>query len=227
MSSYVEIAPSLEAHCSGALFLRAHATAILADIHLGYAWAMRRRGQLGPVVDNGARERLLRVVDELQPRTLVLAGDVVHAPRPSMQEGQYIEATLLALRERCELHIVLGNHDRAFLRDFSHLNCLTTREKVIDDYLIVHGDKPVTSDKTIIMGHHHPSLKLRDAAGARQSVPIFLVGPKLIVMPAFSPFAAGMDVRRDLPESLRKQLGRPVRMIAATGRRSVDLGLAS
>src|SRR5436190_20815536 len=58
-------------------------------------------------------------------------------------------------------------------------------------YTFVHGHEEVQALGTIVMGHEHPAVKLRDALGATISVPAFLVAERVIVLPAFSPLALG------------------------------------
>src|SRR5687768_17009308 len=87
----VELAHGRFAHASGALWLPDADTILLADVHLGFGWALRRRGQLGPVQDSAVRKKLFDVVDELRPRVVVFLGDVVHAPRPAPAEREAIE----------------------------------------------------------------------------------------------------------------------------------------
>jgi hypothetical protein len=59
---------------------------------------------------------------------------------------------------------------------------------------IVHGHEEVSTLHPIVMGHEHPAVKLKDDLGAVVSVPAFLVTDRLIVLPAFSPLALGVDV---------------------------------
>ncbi len=51
-----------------------------------------------------------------------------------------------------------------------------------------HGHRPIRAKKSI-SGHHHPVLR---ADGL--TAPCFLVGPTTIVLPAFTPNAAGLPV---------------------------------
>jgi hypothetical protein len=46
----------------------------------------------------------------------------------------------------------------------------------------------------MVIGHEHPFILLGDKVGARVRIPAFLIGEKLIVMPAFTPLAGGTAV---------------------------------
>jgi putative SbcD/Mre11-related phosphoesterase len=220
----VELRPGELAHASGALWLPDLSTALLADVHLGFGWALRRRGQLGPVDDDAVQTKLGSVVEELNPRHIVFLGDVVHAPRPAPKERLAIESTLGQLATRSELTVVLGNHDRGFIRDYPELPVSVRDFWKCHGFLAVHGDKPVPAGVTrLVVGHIHPAIGVVDHAGASRKVPVFVVSDSVVILPAFSPSAAGFNVRgAALPPHLR---GRgEVRVIAASGRRAVDLG---
>lgn len=224
----VSVAPGLCAHASGTLWLPESKTAIIADAHLGYSWAQRRRGELGPLVDFRTREKLLRVCDDLAPQTLVFLGDLVHAPRPCAPERAWIEETLTQLSQRAEIVAVRGNHDRAFAKEFGHLNLKTVEHWSQSSLTAVHGDRFTFAwpeHHTLVVGHLHPCLGVKDASGASHKMPVFLVSSGCIVLPAFSPFARGYDVICGLPEELRKCFqGDVIEAYAATGSRLVHLG---
>lgn len=225
MTRLLELSPGLIAHASGALWLPEWRVALVADVHLGYGWALRRRGHLGPVGDGGVRERLTQLVAELEPAQLIFLGDLVHAPRPGPQERQAIEEILSELSTRTSLLAVLGNHDRAFDRDFPWLGIPTTDHWETETLLAVHGDRRAEAgNRVLIVGHHHPALCLSDAAGARQKVPVFVATDKAVVLPAFSPFAAGVDIGRGVSAELRQVVGHGApQLIAATGNRVVRI----
>jgi len=158
--------------------------------------------------DFQARDKLLRVCAELLPARIVFVGDLVHAPRPCEAERAYIEETLLLLAQRAEIIAVRGNHDRAFAREFGHLPLSTTEEWLSGDLVAVHGDRLDRASipgaaGILVVGHLHPGLSMRDASGAGRRMPVFLVNPHCIVMPAFSPFARGYDVAAGLPVELQ------------------------
>lgn len=228
MSSLLPVLPGLQAHASGALWLPESETAIVADIHLGYSWAQRRRGELGPLADYRTREKLFQLREELKPRQIVFLGDVVHAPRSCTPEREYIEETLGVLGSTAQLIAVRGNHDRHFASEFGHLNFRSVEAWTNGSITAVHGDRFTFAwpeGHTLVLGHLHPSLAVRDAAGAGHRLPVFLVSETCLVLPAFSPFARGYDVAGGLPSELlgcfRKN---EIHTYAATGKRIVRLG---
>lgn len=206
-------------HPSGALWLPEERTALLADLHLGFAWAQRRRGELWPLTDAGARERLQSLCDELRPRRLVLVGDIVHAPRPAPEEAALIAGTLDMLRARTELICVAGNHDRG--QGFGS-EWRTEGIRAIHGDVLPEGPEPGV---LTVVGHFHPVLKLRDAAQIRRRHRAFLEGNGLLVLPAFSPFASGVDMRDDMPAELREWFrGHDVRVTLTSGAKLLPLG---
>ena len=228
MSSSISILPGITAHSSGALSIAASNTLIVADLHLGYSWAQRRRGELGPLADSEAREKLIRVCGDLHPERIVFLGDVVHAPRPCQPEREWIEQTLTELSRHAELIVVRGNHDRAFAKEFSHLPVAMVESWPDQNVLAVHGDRlppAVPAGHTLILGHSHPSIPVKDAAGAGRRLPVFLVNDRCVLMPAFSPFARGYDLAGGIPEELAGQFGaQEIAVYAVSGTRIAPLG---
>lgn len=223
VSRLVEIAPGRFAHASGALWLPAIETALVADTHLGYAWAQRRRGELGPVVEGGVGAKLEALLVELQPACLAIIGDLVHAPRPDPEERRHIERIVRMLTERTRVVLVPGNHDRGFVADFPDLPLDVVEEWSGSGITAVHGHRPSRPAPHLVIGHLHPAVVVRDDAGASQKIPVFLVGPKATVLPAFSPFAAGSPLGQCLTPELCALLGGDTRLFAVTGRRVVPL----
>ncbi len=229
MHSAVCLLPGLYAHPAGALWLPESRTAIIADVHLGYSWAQRRRGELGPLADFRTREKLLALVDNLQPGRIVFLGDLVHAPRPCAAERECIENTLIELSQRAALIAVRGNHDRAFAREFGHLPVEQREHWSNESVTAVHGDRlqlaPIVESHALVVGHLHPCLAIRDASGAAQKLPVFLASRSCLVLPAFSPFARGYEITSGLPEDLLACFqAEPVEVFATTRTRVVRLG---
>ena len=226
MQKSFELAPGRIAHASGCIWLPEIRTVLIADVHLGYGWAQRRRGQLGPVSDGGARDKLAALVTELQPGRIVFLGDIVHAPRPAALERELVEATLRLVSEQAEVIFVRGNHDRGFAADYPQFAVRMCEHWQSGDIVAIHGDKPTAeeSSRHVVLGHLHPALSIHDDAGAGQRIPVFLTGARGSVLPAFSPFAAGYSVNHGLPREIRDLLGGAIEVLAATGNRVVRLG---
>lgn len=227
MTSLCELAPGRYAHASGALWLEAARTAIVADAHLGYGWAQRRRGELGPVRDTKSDAKLSAMVNELRPSRIVFLGDLVHAPKPAAEERAAIESTLGDLAQAAELVLVRGNHDRAFARDFGALGITMVESWVAEGVTALHGDRlnrEAIPEGHLVLGHLHPVLHTKDAAGAKQSLRLFLVSAGLTMLPAFSPYAAGFDISRGLADELKTLLGRGVEGVAVTGKSARNIG---
>jgi metallophosphoesterase superfamily enzyme len=65
-----------------------------------------------------------------------------------------------------------------------------------------------------------------DASGTARLLPAFARSRRAILLPAFSPFAGGLDMSRAIPTELREMLGRgPVQVAVTTGRRVMSLKL--
>lgn len=222
------VSSHLEAHASGALWIPETSTAIVADLHLGYSWAQRRRGELGPLADARTREKLFAMCGELRPKRIVFLGDVVHAPRPCEPERAWIEGIFRELASKAELIVVRGNHDRRFAAEFSDLPFQNTGVWSDSFVTAAHGDRldfAWPEDHTLILGHLHPSLAIRDSSGAGQKLPVFLASNHCILLPAFSPFARGYDIFSGLPAELQSCFrGSEMEVYAVTGKRVVRLG---
>jgi uncharacterized protein len=201
----------------------------VADVHLGYSWAQRRKGELGPLADFQTREKLLKLCEDLQPKQIVFLGDLVHAPRPCRPEREWIESTLLEVARSASLIAVRGNHDRAFAREFGSLPIEQSEFWSCENIVAVHGDRlhsaPDVQDGILVLGHWHPCLGIRDAAGASHKMPVFLASESCLLLPAFSPFARGCDIREGLPvELLSCFRNQPIELFVASKSRVTSLG---
>jgi putative SbcD/Mre11-related phosphoesterase len=223
----VQLAPGRFAHASGALWMPGISTALVADAHLGYAWAQRRRGELGPLTDGGVGEKLFGMVADLHPETVVFVGDLVHAPGAEGEEKAEIESVLRSLGAQADLVVVRGNHDRKLASDFGHMVLRIVERWRGPGVIALHGDdldRAAAKTNHLVVGHWHPAVTIHDDAGAERKLPAFLSAPRVTVLPAFSPFAGGVAYGRDLPPELgRFVAGQRVEVVAVTGRSAVHV----
>ncbi|ASJ04200.1 metallophosphoesterase [Thermococcus barossii] len=170
---------------------------IIADLHLGYEVSMAREGFYLPRVFGEVVRRLKLLLKRERPKTLVIDGDLKHSFVPEWREKRELRAFVEEVAPLVdELILVRGNHDvgTLWLRE---LGVEVVDELELAGWKLVHGHKLVEGERFII-GHEHPSIRLRDEVGALLKVPVFLMGEELIVLPAFSPWAYGNDVLREI-----------------------------
>jgi metallophosphoesterase superfamily enzyme len=176
-----EIRPGVWLDARRALWLAAERLLVVADLHWGYAASHHARGNLLPAWgDDELEQRLLALVANYRPVEMLWLGDIVHAA----EGGARAEAFL---RQPPVPTIVLaGNHDRRW--PFAHDRSLNR-----GSYFFHHGDAspPVPAATTEIVGHYHPALFWGDGAGARVKVPALVASARRLILPAFSPWAAG------------------------------------
>ena len=131
--------------------------------------------------------RLKEICDFYRPTELLLLGDIVHRALP-LPEIQAELERLLAELPRARL--IAGNHDR-FLEKLIPTPLQT--EHTCGGYLFVHGHVTSKTPERIVMGHEHPAISVGDGVATSVKCPCFLVSRSVIVLPAFSFWAAGGD----------------------------------
>lgn len=177
---------------SGALWLDAHRTLVVSDLHLekGSSFAARS-GQFLPPYDT--RETLAclhEVVARFDPACVVALGDSFHdAGGPGrMDEGD--RALIAALQEGRDWVWISGNHDRAVqdgvggrFADALAVGGLTLRHEPVP------GAAPGE-----VAGHLHPvgKVAMRGRAVRRRC---FVGDAGRLVMPAFGAYTGGLNVR--------------------------------
>jgi putative SbcD/Mre11-related phosphoesterase len=182
-------------------------TAVVADLHLGYSEARRRRGDAVPPESMGELlEPILRVMQQRGVRSLVIAGDL-------LEEGDCREAlsSFLEWVERSDMDLVAvvpGNHDLG-LASAPGLKLglpLYPQGVTVGDWRIVHGEGSLP-DGPVVHGHDHPVLRWSPKSRANRprfarsrfapetiDGPCYLSGPCRLVLPAFSKEAAGVNI---------------------------------
>jgi hypothetical protein len=185
-----------------ALWIAQTRTLVAADLHAGYAWAQRHAGNLVPLsAHDDIRDRLLALVRDYAPRELVLLGDIVHDAVPVPEFLEELRTLFGALRAATGVVCVEGNHDRklaALLRECA-IDLPLVREHRAGPHLLLHGDgktrRATARTGCVVIGHEHPAIGISDGVAHHVKCPCFLVSSRLIVMPAFSMWAAGGSAR--------------------------------
>lgn len=193
------IAPGLVFTGDGAAFVEAEGALVIADVHLGYARAARRRGGWLPGGERpeAVADRALEAARAVGATRLVVAGDLRHSTRDADDaEHEEVRAFLRATSAALPTTLVAGNHDRgasAYGEVGVGVVTGTLRLGVVD---VAHEPPDAAPARWTVCGHLHPATTVRDATGAGVKVPCALVGPRVLVLPAFGQWAGGVTVSR-------------------------------
>jgi metallophosphoesterase superfamily enzyme len=191
-------------------------TAVVADVHLGYEWARGSGGDCLPAHSLAETLAKLGRVLERAPIAidrLVVAGDLVESRKFCARTRRDVAALTAWLLDRgVELVSLLGNHDPP-------RRPAAPETLDVGGWTVAHGHRRVAGPRTV-SGHHHPVLR---AAGL--TAPCFVVGNASILLPAFSPNAAGVSLA-GLGLSVGPD-GSPLRCVAAAGGTLLDFGPVS
>jgi uncharacterized protein len=150
-------------------------------------------------------QRLVELVVEYQPQTLILLGDVMDGGGAWKETVRVIER----LRGLVPLLIFIeGNHDRKQLRSA----CSSQAWHRIGRFVFHHGhrfdavwtearfefERP--SEAIHVTGHEHPVAKCCDGQGAKHCIPIMIqqrlrgtAAAEHWILPAYSPWAGGAE----------------------------------
>jgi metallophosphoesterase superfamily enzyme len=208
-------------------------TGVVADLHLGYAEARRRRGDAVPSESVAELLRPLNCVRQQHYiRQLVIAGDL-------LEDGDCREALADFLKwlDRSAMTLVAvvpGNHDLGLEASVPAQSRLLLSPQGVDvgAWRIVHGEGPLP-DVPVVYGHFHPYLRWSPQSRANRprftrsrfapdiiAGPCYLSGPQCLILPAFSKEASGVNI-------LAARRWRDLRCHAIAGNRVLDLGEVS
>lgn len=199
MRPWLDVAPGIRVTGTGAAWIPAERTVVVADVHVGYELAAQRRGGYLPPIASGYEIgiRLAALTTALGATRLVIAGDLRHSTRDAddMERAELAELAA-AVRATVTLDVVLGNHDRGG----AMIDVVATHSLRVGEVDVVHHPPAAPPARWTICGHLHPRITLRDETGASARYPCAMVGPRLLVVPAFSDWAGGTEARRLLDE---------------------------
>jgi DNA ligase-associated metallophosphoesterase len=195
----------LVARPSGALWWAAERLLCVADLHLGKAERLARRGGalLPPYETAETLERLASEIATLAPALVVCLGDSFDDCAAGAALTAADMARLTALMAGPDWVWIAGNHDPGPLP----LGGRQLGELAVGPLTFRHA--AVRGATGEVSGHWHPKLRLALRGGA-VSRPCFLVDAARLILPAFGAYTGGL--RADHP-SLRALLGPGARAV--------------
>jgi len=179
---------------------------VVADLHFGRADASRVEAP----IDAGEliRQRVRALLDRFAPATIVFAGDLLHSfdrlPTAAVDaiEGLWADC----VDANTEALAVAGNHDSRLADCWP--GSVADAVTLDDGTVVCHGHAPPEQrGHRYVVGHAHPAITIE---GVKRPCYLFGAdayrGGELLVLPAFTTLAGGVDItdRRagDLPSPL-------------------------
>jgi putative SbcD/Mre11-related phosphoesterase len=158
-----------------------HKTLIISDLHLGWEINLAKKGIHIPSQMPKILQKLLQLIETAKPNTLVLLGDVKDTiAKAETSEWHDVPEFLETIETKInDVQIIRGNHDGNLepllpptmqLRPSTGITLNTTG--------LFHGHtwpaKKLLNCSTLIMGHVHPTVALRDSLGFQITTPVWI-----------------------------------------------------
>ncbi len=192
------VCDGIEIFPGGAALIEHDNTLVVADMHLGSEASLEHEGMSIPRVQTRKIEHYLKtIIAAVKPSRVIVAGDLKHNfSRNLNQEWEDVHAFVKMLGGSVPLEVIKGNHDNFLGLILREYGVPLRREMICGDIQIVHGHTGSLTNRTTIMGHIHPSIRLRDGVGASLKDHCFLFDSNkgVLILPALSIVSPGTDV---------------------------------
>jgi len=182
----------------------------ISDLQLGHEAVLHNKGIDVPINQFGIiLEGIESMLRETSAPRLLINGDIKHEfSRAAQQEWDEVLGLLKFIKKRgVELILVRGNHDNYIAKILRNQNLKLHDYFFEKGILFIHGHKKLEgygeipeweSTSTLVIGHVHPAVSLRDEIGVPHKYICLLKGEfrgkELIVLPSISPLASGTDM---------------------------------
>ncbi|MEM0372359.1 MAG: metallophosphoesterase [archaeon] len=180
---------------------------VIADIHLGFEKHVKglNVGSQTKKISND----VIRLLKENRCKELIILGDIKHSVsiRPDLEE---VKAFVADVKKHAKITLVTGNHDGS-LKNYLDIRVADGRGYRDGRYYFMHGHAAPKKECTgcvVISSHLHPVIEFRDDLGGRIVEKAWVVGKKLVIVPAFNPLMGGIDIRKSNLSALKKMFKR-------------------
>lgn len=182
---------------------------VISDLHLGLEGGMTSKGSYVPEFQ---LEELIEDLEEIRKRTqasrLLINGDLKNEFNTSLYSEKKEIKEFIEKAEGLfeELVLIKGNHD-TFIESIVEEKGYEMKKYFLEDKtLFTHGhisleelDVDEKDFDTVVIGHEHPALELKDDVGVKEKIDCILYGKNsegkaFIVMPAFSTISNGSSI---------------------------------
>ncbi len=208
-----------------ALWIKKDKTLIIADLHLGIEEMHNKQGTMLPRFNFKEIKKHLeeKVFPDVKAELIVINGDLKHEfGSISQQEWSEVIDILRLLQTKCKrIVLIRGNHDTILGPIAKWENITIEKEGILlpkSNTFVTHGEKipkskEFASAKTIVIGHEHPAITIREKY-KEETFKAFLVGKwkdkNLIVQPSMNQVTTGTNIQEEqiLSPFLGQDLGK-------------------
>ena len=157
---------------------------VVSDLHLGWERLLSQRGVHVPSQTPKIKQMLLKLIKETKPTFLIGLGDVKDAiTKVSMEEWKDIPEFFEAIQEKvANTQVVLGNHDgnlEPLLPET--VKIIAASGTRFGEVGLFHGHAwpapELLQSRSLITGHVHPTVAIRDPMGLRMTQQVFVKAP--------------------------------------------------
>ena len=178
-----------------ALFWEEENTLMLADVHLGKDSHFRKNGIAIPKVSQNDLLRMRKLLENHQPNTMLILGDLFHSYSREEYEGfrELVEAF-----PDTQFRYVAGNHDAlALKKEDCPKNLWFGKEWEQREFRFVHYITEKSSETFTFQGHIHPQVQVKLNRNQWYKFPALVIQEDRATLPAFGRFTGGYKVKLD------------------------------
>jgi putative SbcD/Mre11-related phosphoesterase len=157
---------------------------VVADLHIGWERLLSQRGVHVPSQTPKIKNMLLKLIKETKPTHLILLGDIKDAiTKVSMEEWKDIPEFFEEIQEKVQdIQVIIGNHDgnlEPLLPEKTKI--VSSAGTSFGDVGLFHGHAwpapELLECRSLISGHVHPTVAIRDPMGLRITRQVFVKAP--------------------------------------------------
>ncbi len=155
---------------------------VIADLHLGYEKTLEDKGYKIPSMRKDFVQRIKQLQKENKAKKLIILGDVKHTVPVATWDEKYEIPNFFKEISKFFNKIILikGNHDGNIEKMVHEKNLEILPEFIFGDFVFTHGHRYPTEKgmqcKTLIMGHIHPTFKIKDKTKTKHNYPCWVMG---------------------------------------------------
>jgi len=167
---------------------------LVTDLHWGKGETFRRHGiPIPQAVLQADLARLSSLLDEYQPKCLMILGDLIHGPAGLTDE---LVQRILEWRNKqaCPIILIAGNHDRRIEGVATIWNIEVCREVMVEAPFSFSHHPESRENSFNWSGHVHPTIRLSSATDTLR-LPCFHFSEMGATLPAFSEFTGGYNIQ--------------------------------